>query len=141
MKSFFIAGLMALTTSTLANAGHENFIQTPSGLSYMDIKVGEGSLPKKGETVIVHYTGWLQQNNKKFDSSLDRGEPFSFVLGEGQVIAGWDEGVASMKKGGKRKLIIPGNLAYGAQEIPGVIPSNATLVFEVELLNIVKPQH
>ena len=111
-------------------------ITTPSGLSYKDLKIGEGAMPQKGQTVIVHYTGWLKQNDQKFDSSVDRGEPFRFQIGQGQVIAGWDEGVATMQVGGKRQLIIPADLAYGAQGAGGAIPPNATLVFDVELLGV-----
>jgi FKBP-type peptidyl-prolyl cis-trans isomerase len=108
-------------------------VTTASGLQYVDEVVGNGPMPKPGQTVSVHYTGWLT-NGQKFDSSVDRGSPFEFVLGQGQVIRGWDEGVASMKIGGKRKLTIPPDLAYGNRGAGGVIPPNATLVFQVELL-------
>jgi FKBP-type peptidyl-prolyl cis-trans isomerase len=110
-------------------------VTTKSGLKYEDLKEGNGAEAKKGDTVEVHYTGWLT-DGKKFDSSLDRGQPFSFRLGAGQVIKGWDEGVASMKVGGKRKLMIPPELGYGARGAGNVIPPNAELVFEVELLKI-----
>ncbi len=108
---------------------------TASGLQFIDIEVGTGDSPQPGQTVEVHYTGWLADGTK-FDSSLDRGQPFSFVLGAGRVIAGWDEGVASMKVGGKRRLIIPPELAYGEGGYPPVIPANAQLIFDVELLAI-----
>jgi len=113
--------------------------ELPSGLKYTDTVDGTGAEAKRGEKVTVHYTGWLYNNGekgKKFDSSLDRNEPFSFNLGGGQVIPGWDQGVAGMKVGGKRTLIIPANLAYGARGAGGVIPPNATLMFDVELLKV-----
>ena len=110
-------------------------VTTPSGLKYTDLQVGDGQEAKAGQTVNVHYTGWLE-NGTKFDSSLDRRSPFSFNLGAGQVIRGWDEGVAGMKIGGKRRLTIPANLGYGARGAGGVIPPNATLIFEVELLGV-----
>ena len=108
---------------------------TTSGLEYEDEVVGTGDSPKSGQKVTVHYTGWLT-NGKKFDSSRDRGQPFSFTIGRGQVIAGWDEGVAGMKVGGKRKLTIPPTLGYGAKGAGGIIPPGATLIFDVELLGI-----
>ncbi len=108
---------------------------TDSGLEYIDIQVGSGASPQTGQTVSVHYTGWLT-DGKKFDSSVDRGQPFSFIIGTGKVIKGWDEGVATMKVGGKRRLIIPPELAYGADGHPPVIPGNAKLLFDVELLEI-----
>ena len=107
------------------------------GLEYWDIKEGTGAVAKAGDTVKVHYTGWLT-NGKKFDSSVDRGQPFGFKLGAGQVIKGWDEGVAGMKVGGKRTLIIPSSLGYGPNGNPPVIPGNSTLIFDVELLKVTK---
>lgn len=113
--------------------------KTQSGLSYEDTTVGSGAAPKSNQTCVMHYTGWLWENGakgKKFDSSVDRGRPFSFQLGVGQVIAGWDEGVSTMQVGGKRTLLIPANLGYGARGAAGVIPPNATLLFDVELLEV-----
>jgi len=109
--------------------------KTADGLQYWDIKVGTGAAAAAGHAVKVHYTGWLT-NGTKFDSSVDRGEPFSFSLGAGQVIKGWDEGVAGMKIGGKRQLRIPPELGYGSRGAGGVIPANATLIFDVELLGV-----
>lgn len=113
-------------------------VTTSSGLEYVDLVVGTGAQPATGDTVSVHYTGWLT-DGKKFDSSVDRGEPFEFPVGRGRVIRGWDEGVGSMKVGGKRRLTIPAPLAYGERGAGGVIPPGATLVFEVELLGIGAP--
>jgi peptidylprolyl isomerase len=110
-------------------------VTTASGLQYVEIAEGKGETPAKGQTVSVHYTGTLE-NGKKFDSSRDRNQAFEFQIGEGQVIKGWDEGLSTMKIGGRRKLIIPAELGYGARGAGGVIPPNATLVFDVELLNI-----
>jgi FKBP-type peptidyl-prolyl cis-trans isomerase len=123
------------TRNKMMAQANPNAIKTPSGLSYVDEVVGSGPSPRAGQTVSVHYTGWLT-NGQKFDSSLDRGQPFEFTLGQGQVIRGWDEGVASMKVGGKRKLTIPPDLGYGARGAGGAIPPNATLVFEVQLLDV-----
>jgi FKBP-type peptidyl-prolyl cis-trans isomerase len=108
---------------------------TPSGLKYSILKSGKGAVAKQGQTVFVHYTGTLT-SGKKFDSSRDRGQPFSFILGQGQVIQGWDEALSTMKVGDRRKLTIPPKLAYGADGAGGVIPPNATLIFDVELLKI-----
>src|SRR5436853_4321823 len=139
--------LMAALTAVVANAPvHPAIAQTAgktmttaSGLQITDIKAGTGATPKPGQTCVMHYTGWLYQNGakgQKFDSSLDRGQPFEFPIGVKRVIAGWDEGVASMKVGGKRTLIIPPELGYGGRGAGGVIPPNATLMFDVELLAV-----
>src|SRR5688572_6393992 len=112
---------------------------TATGLTIEDLVVGDGAAAASGQKVSVHYDGWLMEGGnkgKKFDSSKDRGDPFVFPLGRGQVIKGWDEGVEGMKVGGKRKLTIPSALAYGSRGAGGVIPPNATLVFEVELLSV-----
>jgi peptidylprolyl isomerase len=136
------AALSVATTGVIAMseaADAQPVTTTPSGLKIIDIKVGTGPAPKPGQTCVMHYTGWLYDNGKKgakFDSSLDRNQPFSFPIGQHQVIAGWDEGVASMKVGGKRTLIIPPELGYGARGAGGVIPPNATLIFDVELLGV-----
>jgi len=117
----------------------DNATTTLTGLKIIDTKVGTGATPQTGQICTMHYTGWLYTNGakgKKFDSSLDRGQPFGFAIGKGQVIAGWDEGVSTMKVGGKRTLIIPPELGYGARGAGGVIPPNATLIFDVELLDV-----
>lgn len=127
-------GALLIAVSTAASAQNTT---TPSGLAYRDEVVGTGPSPRAGQSVSVHYTGWLDENGKqgkKFDSSRDRGQPFSFPLGQGRVIAGWDEGVASMKVGGRRTLIIPAKLGYGERGAGGSIPPGATLIFDVELL-------
>ena len=124
--------LAALLTLGVACSG---LTTTPSGLQYKDLTVGSGEPARQGATAVVHYTGWLLDGTK-FDSSLDRGTPFEFVIGAGQVIRGWDEGVGSMKVGGKRELVIPANLAYGERGAAGVIPPGSTLKFEVELLGL-----
>lgn len=120
------------TPTKVTGAPHK----TADGLEYWDIKMGTGATATPGHTVTVHYTGWLASNGKKFDSSVDRGQPFQFELGQGQVIKGWDEGVAGMKIGGKRQLRIPPALGYGANGAGGVIPPNARLIFDVELLKV-----
>jgi len=121
------------------DAATNQVIEMPNGLKYTDTKTGDGAAATSGNKVSVHYTGWLYNNGAKgakFDSSVDRGQPFQFTLGAHQVIAGWDEGVAGMKVGGKRTLIIPPELGYGARGAGGVIPPNATLMFDVELLGV-----
>ncbi|WP_083992030.1 MULTISPECIES: FKBP-type peptidyl-prolyl cis-trans isomerase [Bradyrhizobium] len=138
------AGLAAAVSTSVAGetamaqtAGKP--MTTASGLQIIDSQVGTGASPKTGQTCVMHYTGWLYENGqkgKKFDSSVDRNEPFEFPIGQGRVIKGWDEGVATMKVGGKRTLIIPPNLGYGARGAGGVIPPNATLMFDVELLGV-----
>lgn len=137
--SLLMAALLAVpafAAQEAKNTGGKT-VTTASGLKYVDVVTGKGASPTAGKTVKVHYTGTLE-NGKKFDSSVDRNEPFSFTIGVGQVIKGWDEGVMTMKVGGKRKLIIPANLGYGARGAGGAIPPNATLLFDVELLDVAK---
>jgi peptidylprolyl isomerase len=137
-RLFVLAIFLALSAAPLA-AQAAGEVTTPSGLRIIDVKPGSGPVPQAGQTVTVNYTGWLfidGKKGKKFDSSLDRGVPFSFTFGQGQVIKGWDEGLATMHVGGKRTLIIPPALGYGARGAGGVIPPNATLMFDVELLAV-----
>jgi peptidylprolyl isomerase len=135
-----LAGIVAAVAPTAAAAQTTGATTTtPSGLKITDTQAGTGATPRTGQTCVMHYTGWLYQDGKKgakFDSSVDRGQPFEFPIGTGRVIKGWDEGVATMKVGGKRTLIIPPELGYGARGAGGVIPPNATLLFEVELLGL-----
>lgn len=121
------------TTGTVNLEGQT--ITTPSGLKYTEVKIGTGAEATVAKRVYVHYTGTLE-NGKKFDSSLDRGQPFDFILGQGMVIAGWEEGIKGMKVGGKRKLVIPSKLGYGDKGAAGVIPPKATLIFDVELMDV-----
>ncbi|HET9477515.1 MAG TPA: FKBP-type peptidyl-prolyl cis-trans isomerase, partial [Dehalococcoidia bacterium] len=111
-------------------------ITTDSGLKYIDIEEGTGITPATGQRVTVHYTGWLESDGSKFDSSLDGGQAFTFTIGQGNVIKGWDEGLSTMKVGGKRRLIVPADLGYGEEGYPPVIPANAVLIFDVELLDV-----
>ena len=135
----FLALLAALLFAVAGSAHAAKKVTTASGLQIIDTVEGTGAQPKRGQICVMHYTGWLYVNGKKgkkFDSSVDRGRPFEFPIGVGRVIAGWDEGVATMKVGGKRTLIIPSELGYGSRGAGGVIPPNATLVFDVELLGL-----
>jgi peptidylprolyl isomerase len=141
--AFMSAALAFATIGTFAMtddaAAQSKPVTTPSGLQMTDTTVGKGAQPKQGQTAVVHYTGWLYNNGQKgqkFDSSVDRKEPFEFPVGAGRVIRGWDEGVATMKVGGKRTLVIPPELGYGARGAGGIIPPNATLIFDVELLGV-----
>ena len=141
-QRFFVSAiLLGLAATPLASrpARAAGEVTTPSGLRIIDVKPGTGPVPQAGQTVTVNYTGWLfvdGKKGKKFDSSLDRGDPFSFTLGQGQVIKGWDEGLATMHVGGKRTLIIPPDLGYGARGAGGDIPPGATLMFDVDLLGV-----
>jgi peptidylprolyl isomerase len=132
-----VTALDGQISATAQTAGKP--MTTASGLQIIDIQAGTGATPKAGQTCVMHYTGWLYENGakgKKFDSSVDRGQPFEFPIGAGRVIKGWDEGVATMKVGGKRTLIIPPKLGYGERGAGGVIPPNASLMFDVELLGV-----
>ncbi len=134
-----LAIVTTVTPSERSIAATNQVVEMPNGLKYTDTKTGDGATATAGSKVSVHYTGWLYNNDTKgakFDSSVDRGQPFQFTLGAHQVIAGWDEGVAGLKVGGKRTLIIPPELGYGARGAGGVIPPNATLMFDVELLGV-----
>jgi FKBP-type peptidyl-prolyl cis-trans isomerase len=134
-----LAIVAAVTPPGRSDAATNQVIEMPNGLKYTDTKTGDGATATSGSKVSVHYTGWLYNGGAKgakFDSSVDRGQPFQFTLGAHQVIAGWDEGVAGMKVGGKRTLTIPPELGYGARGAGGVIPPNATLMFDVELLGV-----
>jgi peptidylprolyl isomerase len=126
--------LTLLFTILIPSCGRKNFM-TKSGVNIEVITEGKGATPKQGQMVTVHYTGWLTDSTK-FDSSRDRGQPFTYQFGVGQVIQGWDDGVATLKVGGKSKFTIPSELGYGANGAGGIIPPNATLIFEVELLGI-----
>jgi peptidylprolyl isomerase len=138
--ALMIAAVSLVSLSTPATAQTEGkTMTTASGLQIIDETVGTGATPAPGQICVMHYTGWLYEDGgkgKKFDSSVDRNEPFEFPIGQHRVIAGWDEGVATMKVGGKRTLIIPPALGYGARGAGGVIPPNATLMFDVELLDV-----
>ena len=132
-----VASVVATTTAAAQEV--PKAVTTASGLQIIDTKIGVGASPRPGQTCVMHYTGWLYQDGqkgKKFDSSVDRNDPLEFPVGQRKVIAGWDEGVASMKVGGKHTLIIPPELGYGARGAGGVIPPNATLIFDVELLDV-----
>jgi peptidylprolyl isomerase len=138
MSKALVGIILLITLLSVACSDHgcnPSYVTTASGLQYLDIRVGTGAIPQTGQTVEVHYTGWLA-DGKEIDSSRDRNAPFSFPLGLGRVIKGWDEGISTMRVGGIRKLIIPPALAYGARGAGNVIPPNATLIFEVELLAV-----
>lgn len=136
---FILTLALTLFVSTLAQAEPEKIITTPSGLKYVDLVEGKGPIPQTGDKVTVNYVGRLEDGTK-FDSSLDHGKPFSYIQGVTNLIPGWTEGVSTMKTGGKRKLIIPAKLGYGSAGAGDVIPPNATLIFEIELLNVEKAQ-
>jgi len=138
-KRLIVLSIVFVALICFASMASAKVVKTESGLKYEDVKVGTGPVAKAGQNVKVHYTGWLESNGnkgKKFDSSVDRGKPFTFPLGAGRVIRGWDEGVSGMKVGGKRKLIIPAGLGYGERGAGSAIPPNSTLIFDVELLAV-----
>ncbi len=135
MKLYLLLILVYTVALSGCSKEEKDMVTTQSGLKYKDVVIGTGAEAVKGKNVWVHYTGTLQ-DGKKFDASYDRGEPIGFQLGAGQVIKGWEEGIAGMKVGGKRKLIIPPSLGYGMVGIPNVIPPNSTLLFDVELIKV-----
>ena len=140
LAALVLTGMVSMASDDSASAqSAAKPVTTATGLQMIDTKVGTGASPRQNQTAVVHYTGWLYENGvkgKKFNSSVDRNEPFEFPVGAGRVIRGWDEGVASMKIGGKRTLIVPPQLGYGARGAGGAIPPNATLIFDVELLGV-----
>ena len=140
LAALVLTGMVSMASDDSASAqSAAKPVTTATGLQMIDTKVGTGASPRTNQTAVVHYTGWLYENGvkgKKFDSSVDRNEPFEFPVGAGRVIAGWDQGVATMKVGGKRTLIVPPQLGYGARGAGGDIPPNATLIFDVELLGV-----
>jgi peptidylprolyl isomerase len=135
VESFTLVAQTSNEATDLTLEDNQNIVTTPSGLQYVDVVEGTGAIPEAGQKVTVHYTGTLEDGTK-FDSSRDRNRPFEFRIGQGQVIRGWDEGLSTMKVGGQRRLIIPPELGYGARGAGGVIPPNATLIFDVELLGV-----
>ena len=137
LSALLLFAVSAAADTSVPSKAAGKLVTTPSGLKYFDIKAGSGAQPKSGQRIKVHYTGWLT-SGEKFDSSVDRGEPFEFKVGVGQVIKGWDEGVGSMRVGGKRQLHIPPALGYGERGAAGFIPPNASLIFDVELLAVVE---
>lgn len=140
MQAILFAALVGLAPAPLPKPKPAPKVKAlPSGLRYEDLKIGTGAAAMPGSVVRTHYTGWLARGGKKIDSSVDRGRPFEFKLGAGTVIKGWDEGLVGMKAGGKRKLLIPARLAYGERGVGSVVPPNADLVFDVELVEVKGP--